>query len=190
MKSREIKTLLLVLGTAIAAAVVLAFGMLKMYNPEGNYLAGNLLLDPATAFSLDYSEPGPKARSDQKFKFKEVALTYYNKNTRSWTTKSLTQKEYESFYAQVKGDASLSGPSPVIEGQFANRSPAMIEIKVARLGTEPGTQSILNFSEAAVAEQGDYYRLSLRQNNGGVTWVYFYHPGIFSEVIKLAGDNP
>lgn len=190
MKSREIKTLLLVLGTAIAAAVLLAFGMLKMYNPEGNYLAGNLLLDPTTAFSLEYSEPGPKARTDQKFKFKEVALTFFNKNTRSWTTKLLTEKEYELFYSKVKGDVSLPESTPAVEGHFANRSPAMIEVKVMRIGTEPGMQSVLNFSEAAVAEQGDYYRLTLRQNNGGTTWVYFYHPGIFSEVLKLAGEKP
>lgn len=188
MKGKEIRTLLIVLTSGIAAALLMTFGMLKIYNPEGVYSAGNLLLTPANAYSLEFTEPGSKAKTDVKYKFKGITYTFYDQSKREWVKKTLTQAQYEAIYALMKNDVSLVNPSFDVINYFSQHRLANIEIKVNRLGTDAQTQTELNFSEIAITEQGDHYRITLRQSGGDFNWAYFYHRGIFSDLLKLIGD--
>ena len=187
MKGKEIRTLLIVLTSGVLTALLIMLAMLKLYNPEGTYSAGNLLLTPSNAYSLAFTEPGAKGKNDLNYKFKGISFTYYDVEKKEWSTKTLTKEQYDTIYSLVKGDVSLPPPTDAVERLFSQNRPATLEIKVTRMTNESSSPAEMNFTELSFSDQGDYYKISLRQNGGNFNWVYFYHPGIYKDVINIIG---
>jgi hypothetical protein len=85
---------------------------------------------------------------------------------------------------------SLQEPSEKIIGLFSQRHPASLQLNVALSGGDASGQTDQPFSEITFAEDGDYYRISLRHTSKDLTWAYFLHPGIYRDVINLFGEAP
>lgn len=190
MKGKEIRTLLAVLATGIVSAFILAFGMLRIYNPEGTYTAASLLLAPDGAFTLNYTEPAAKGRNGTHFRFQSLSFTRYVDDKREWLTTELTRSQYDALYSLIKGDISLADPSSDIIGRFAKGHPASLRLMVQETSGEGGTGKGRPFTEAAFADDGDHYRINLRHSGNDTVWVYFYHPGIYKQLTSLLGGKP
>lgn len=76
----------------------------------------------------------------------------------------------------------------VIYRQFFKPYPATLSFQVHAENT-PSVSKI--FLEANFVNEGDYYRVQLRNDVGATNpWAYFYHPGIYQKVMQLFAKKP
>lgn len=180
-KGKQVKRLLWVLGSGIGAAVLLSLFFLNYYNPSGSYLAKNVLLTPENAFALSFSEPGPKAKTSNRYVFDHVEFSYYDWNEKKHKAVPVKQEDYADFYALVSSEKSLIEANEEIQHLFNQGHSPVLTIRIR----DGGNGLERTFSEIAFVEGGDYYRVQLRQHGTGTGWIYFYHPGIYQKIFKF-----
>jgi hypothetical protein len=182
-KFKQVKVLLCVLGAGLAAGIIMALLMLHYYNPEGSYLAKNVLLDPENAYSLRYVEPGKK--SDNRYVSEGAYFSYFDPELKEVQSIPIDREKYAKFYNLIANERSIIEPDSRIEGLFNDPHSAALALKIRRVGEDAskGVESI--FSKIDFAYEGDYYRIQLRQSAPGAGWAYFYHPHIYREAVAL-----
>lgn len=184
-KSKQIKILLGVLGSGLAAGILIALSMLYYYNPTGSYFAKNMLLDPEQAYTLRFVEPGAKNRSDGRYIFESMVFSYFDKDLKQQKTIAVSREKYVIFYNFIAHEKSVLNPTEEIERLFNSPHSASLILKVKSLGEDLSKGTEMTFSETDFAGDGDYYRIQLRQSGQGSGWVYFYHPGIYQQIFKI-----
>lgn len=184
-KLNQIKVLLIVLCTSLGGGVLIALSMLYYYNPSGSYQPKNMLLDADRAFSLHFSEPGPKAKSDKRYVFDEMSFSYFNPKRRQILSIPVPKEAYAKLYRLIANDESLIDPDAGILSLFNRTDLAVLALKVHPVGTDSASGINFIFSEIDFVMGGDYYRIQLRQSEPSSGWIYFYHPQIYQKAHNL-----
>jgi hypothetical protein len=187
-KSKQIRTLLLVVGSGVTAALVLALFMLYYYNPSGTYLAGNVLLAPDSALNLRYIETNHRTKDASRFVFAGIEFSFYDTVQKKWQRKKIEMDKYREFYAQVEGDRSLTDIDDNVRKSFTSRYPATLSLSI-HLENDTTAANNKEFSQAVFSEGSDYYRVQLRDQGSSEGWAYFYHPGIYSKIMKIFSNE-
>lgn len=166
----------LFLGLVLGFAVV-GF-LLYRYNPTGQYLAKNVLLSPKTISKLWYSDVNPKTGGNSRFVFDKIVVERGGKQS------VVSEENYRKFYHQIQEDKSLVDTKP-FEDQFSEPMKILIFVRTESQDAWQAVEKV--FQELQILPQGDIYRIQLHEDNPGLHWVYFKHPGIYTEVISKFG---
>lgn len=186
---RQVKVLLSVLGAGLTAGILMALLMLYYYNPAGSYLATNVLLDPENAYALRFVEPGAKAKSEGRYVFEGMYFSYFDKNARELKTISVAKDKYAEFYKLITNDESLVEPAEEIKNLFNQGHPASLILKVRSVGDDASKGIDKIFTSIDLVDEGDYYRIQLRQSTPSAEWIYFMHPEIYQTALKMLGAS-
>lgn len=170
-KFNQICRLLYVFGAAIATAIVLSLLSLYYYNPTGEYLAKNVLLNSEVISKLD-------GKAKNLFTFRGIEYSYYDRTNQQWIKKSVPVETYDTFYKKVASDRSVAVLTDEIKAVFGNGNPSVLSVNV-RVDKIESHNPSLAFTDVVFAENGDYYKVMLREASKGEGWAYFYHPGIY-----------
>lgn len=182
-KASQITMLLAVLGAGILAAFLMAVGLLYNYNPEGSYLANNVLLSPEQASVMRFSEGNAKTDTLLRFSFDKIEFAFYDLTKRQWRQVTLDLEKYAAFYNMVQGEQSLVNVNDEIKALFNRGYPSNLQIKMQMDRGAAAKTGSSTFLQADFVQ--DYYRVQLREQAVGQAWAYFYHPGIHAQVLKL-----
>lgn len=185
-KPRQIRTLLFVFGSGIAAACILVLGMLYYYNHQGVYLAKNVLPSPKNISSLHYADSSSRKEKDPVFHaFDRFEFSYFDPAVKLWKHIDVNLDDYAKFYEMIANEKSLLDGGESVGNVFHVGHPASLSINM-RERKNFSSQSIpMAFLVVSFEENGNYYRVQLRQQGAGEHWVYFYHPDIYNQVLKL-----
>ncbi|HEV8051200.1 MAG TPA: hypothetical protein VGP47_01810 [Parachlamydiaceae bacterium] len=184
-KKRQIEILLGVLGSGLIAGILIALTMLYYYNPNGSYVAKNVLLDPENAYSLRFVEPGPKGKSEGKYVFEGMYFNYFSPQTKQPKSIRVSKEQYSEFYHRIAYEKSIVDPSIELQSLFNHAHPAMLLLKVRSLGEDSSKGVETIFSRVDFLDSGEYYRMQLRQSAPGSEWIYFRHPKIYQEALEI-----
>jgi len=184
-KAKQIKVLLGVLTSGLGFGILIASATLYRYNPSGSYQANNVLLDPENTYTLRFVEPGPKGKSEGKYIFEGMYFTHFDSNTRQQSSVNVSKEKYAAFYNLIGKESSIVEPGVEIVSLFNRNHPAFLALKVRPLGEDLSKGIEQTFSRIEFVDDGDYYRVQLRQSAPGAEWIYFNHPKIYQEAHKI-----
>ncbi len=172
-KRKEVRNLLLVMGSAVACALALALWMLYQYNPTGRYLAKNVLLSPQIMSQISYPETDPKTGATLRYVFDSFEFSYFDTAKKTWSHSTVKPEAYREFYQAVAEDVSILPISEEMRALFSKTPPTTLLVHMHQGGATDGK---ITFQEVDFAPGGDFYRIQLRVE--AETWAYFFHPGI------------
>lgn len=184
-QKKQIEKLLGVLGAGLVAGILIALTMLYYYNPNGSYVAQNVLLDPENAYSLRFIEPGPKGKSEGKYVFEGIYFNYQDPATKQLKSIRVKKEGYAAFYNLISNEKSIAEPSIEVQRLFNQVNPAALLLKVRSVGDDSAKGVETVFARVDFAESGEYYRIQLRQAAPGAEWIYFRHPKILQEAFDI-----
>lgn len=169
----EIKQLLMLLGSAIGVAIVFSAFMIYYYGPSGEYYVKNILLSPEMTGKLDF----PDGVNSGRFVFDRAEYRYFDGELKTWKTKVLSHELYSKVYELLKNEAGLTEASAEVVNQFNLPNPATLTLYVK------SDKITKIFQETVFVNNGDFYRISLRNNEAATSWAYFYHRKIYDQVL-------
>lgn len=83
----------------------------------------------------------------------------------------------------MSDDRSLPDISEEVKTSFYKQNPATLSFKV-HPENMPASPKV--FLEVNIVNEGDYYRVQLRNASGATgAWAYFYHPGIYRTMMQI-----
>ncbi len=177
---KDIRGFLWVLFLGIAAGAICVLFLVLYYGPSGKYMAKNTLLAPHTLSKLWYSDVNSKTGGNSRFVFQKILLSYWEKGQKSV---QLDEKQYASLYDAISSDKSLLEPSQEVIHFFDSDKLTRIMVMVKTEDNASWQYVSKEFQEVQFIPDGDYYRIELHEDASGNHWAYFYHPGIYKEVI-------
>jgi hypothetical protein len=183
-KTKQIRSLLLILSCGVASAFIIALGLLYYYNPSGIYLAKNVLIAPENALNMAFNHADTK-KDGRRLVFDAIEFSYFDPDLRQSRHHAIDMKKYEEFYALISDDKSLVDTTDEVKRFFIKGHPANLKLKVRtdREASKAVTPDV--FLEVTFADNGDFYRIQLREQGKGEGWAYFYHPDIHRKVLNL-----
>lgn len=186
-KAVQIRNLLIVFGTGVITAVVLALGMLYYYNPAGSYAAGNVLLSPEQAALLQFNEGNVRSGTFNRFTFAGMDFSYFDHALKKRRSVPLSMEKYKELYDVVAGEQSIADADDGVKSLFSHGHPSSLTLKMSPDRSPLGQTQAQIFLQIDFIE--DYYRILLRDQAVGQHWVYFYHPGIEAIIKKLSHSS-
>jgi hypothetical protein len=185
-RHKQIRNLLFVLGGGIGAALAFAAAVLYFYSPSGSYLAKNMLLSSESALAMRYTEANSKTGAASRFVFDSLEFSYFAPVLKKWVRLPIDLQKYADFYALIGNEGSLVNVDGEIISLFnASSKPSTLSMKVKTESDASWQAASKTFLTVDFAGEGDYYRIALRENSSHEGWVYFYHPGIYQQILKL-----
>lgn len=184
-KAQQIKAFLLVFGSGIFAAFLLCLGLLYYYNPSGSYLAKNTLLDPAAMETWHFNQTVERGKDNSPFILNGIEFSYYDSQAKRWKNIPVDQTKYGRFYQLTSNDKSIDDLPDDIKSSFGQGHPSSLTLKTKR---ESSSNVADPFIKVDFSENGDFYRIQLRQHGQGQGWAYFHHQGIFKQATHLFGQ--
>lgn len=176
---KQVRNLLLVIGSAVGLAIALALFSLHYYSPTGSYLAKNVLLSPENVKNMSFSEQNPKTGKMTHYTFDEIEFSFFDTAKKSWRKQSVHLQQYEDFYQTVAHLRSLSSVGPEIKDLFSTGHPSILSIKMKNEGSDASKPFIdVHFSE-------DYFRVELREQSPTENWAYYFSPNIYQKALLL-----
>lgn len=182
---RQIRNLLGVLFAGVFAAVVFALFMLHNYNPTGRYLLKNVLLSPQMTSLLAYDDINPKTGSQTRFVFDQIEFAIWNSDKKDWKKIRVNTEQYKQFYESIQDDTSILDVKDDVVNLFYKSNPLILTLSVKSESGGDMTKATKTFQTVQFVNEGDYYRVELREQGNTEGWAYFYHPGIYAETSKL-----
>lgn len=180
-KAKQIRNLLLVIGSAVGVSFAAIFFMIYSYGPAGTYLAKNMILSPSAVKTLYFANQD----ANSHFAFELINFSYYDISQRTIKTVKLGIADYAKLYELIENDVSLL--NGVMERSVVfNNIEATLSFKGQREGDFTPLDS-RNLFEADFIK--DYYRISLRGQNEETQWAYFKHAGILEQILELLHQN-
>jgi hypothetical protein len=173
-RRKEIRNLLLVIGSGVGCALALALMMLYFYNPTGRYLAKNLLLSPQIMSQIAYPETNAQTGEIARYIFDGFEFAYYEPVKKEWLSASVGREAYTEFYNAVSEDLSILPISEEMQELFKQGTISSLRVHMR----EERAKGRIRFQEVDFAAGGDFYRVHLRQQASEEAWAYFFHPGI------------
>lgn len=175
-KNRDIKNLLIVLGSSVICAALLSYLFLYYYGPSGRYIAGHALLDPAIIKQINYEE---KEANGQKvhFIFDKFEFSYFDKKLGKIVKIPVSQEKYKVFYQHISSLLSLEN---------SKLEPLFMQPHRTLLTTSMKTDSRSRIFQIVDFNEEDYFRVQLQGKEQG-EWAYFFQPHIYQETMTLFG---
>ncbi len=187
-KSKQIRTLLLVFGTAISAAVVFALVMLHYYGPSGAYLAKNALVDPSNIGAIHFAENNSRSGENSHYVFDRFEFSFFQKAEKQWKKQTIDMQQYADFYTLIGDELSLTSVTDEIVTTFNKGHPASLIVKI-RQGNSP-QPLVKDLLKVDFAEDSDYFRIQLRETGPLERWAYYHRPDIYQDVMQLFVKSP
>lgn len=184
-KNNDLRNLALVILTSICAAFLLTFFFVYQYGPSGQYVAKNVLLDPAILGKLNYNDTDPKTGGVSRFIFDSLEFTWYDDATKAWKKIDVNAEKYARFYNQFAGEISIKNPSDEIVNLFNSSTSAKLILRVKTESSAKWQAATKIFQETQIVNNGNYYRVELHEQATGEHWAYFYHPHMYQEVFSI-----
>lgn len=187
---QEIKNLLAVLGSSAVCAVSIAVGMLYYYGPSGQYSAQNMLLSPDILSQISFHEGSANAKNGIKYVFDGIEFLNYAKESKRAQRFMVSEEKYKRFYNLLAGRHSLTAPSAEVQALFQQPYVSKLSLKLKednKGGKYPTSSKV--FLEVEIVPDGDYFRAQLLVQQPTESWVYFYHPHIYNQVLQLFGNG-
>lgn len=182
-KAKQIRNLLVVIGSAIGVSFIAIFLMLYSYGPAGSYLAKNVLLSPESVNSLYFNDFNSKTGAQAHFVFDLIQFSYYDGVQKKVKHAEIDMTTYAKLYKLIENDISLLNVPSEQEMAFNLETAIGRLFFKVRAGGNSSQKSSMNLFEADFIK--DYYRISLRGQNADQQWVYFRHNGILEQVMAL-----
>jgi len=180
---RDLRNIIFVLSAAVLCAVALSAYMIYYYGPTGRYLVSNALIAPDVAHAMDYRDYAAAKGKPVRYVLNGFHFSYYDAAQHRQQRIEVDPAAYSAFYAMISGDKSLEEVSSAIMSRFEDAFVASLTITV-----RPDDNAAAKvFQTVQLASKGDYFRIQLHQQGGLGDWVYFYHPGIYDNALKIFG---
>lgn len=183
---KQIRNLLLVIFSGAFCAFLAAAIGLYFYGPGGRYLVKNTLLSPSILETLSYNDLNTKTGNKSRFVFDKIEFSYYETDKKHWQKVRVSPNVYQRFYQSVINEKSLIDVPENVISQFTKANPSSLVLTVRTESNAAWQELIRVFQEIQFANDGDYFRIELREQNSPESkWAYFYHPHIYREVLNL-----
>ncbi len=176
-KEKQVRDLLLVLGSGLLGAILLVLWMLHYYGPTGRYLAGNTLLSPEVIGQLKKGIAPAKKSKTSPIVFEGITFSYYDDKAKQWKTQDVKGEEYALFYDNIGSDKSLAEVDDEVIKQFLSTNVATLVLHVK---TDLGRLA----QRVEFASVGDDYRIELLEPTPEGKWIYMHHPHIYQEALN------
>jgi hypothetical protein len=187
---QQIKTLLIVIFSGVLCAFVFALAILGYYDFSGRYLVKNALLESSLLTTLSYNDTNSKTGGLTRFIYDGIELSYYDPQTKQQRKSAVRQDQYAQLYQMIAEDKSLSSPATEALDAFQKGIPATLSIKVRTESHAAWIDTTKAFQRIDFANGGGYFRIELHEENAANHLVYFYHPGIYSQLLQLVTLYP
>jgi hypothetical protein len=182
---KEIRNLLIVIGSGVVCALLLSLFLILNYGPSGRYQVSNILLSPELTSTLSYNDTNSKTGGSSRFIFENIMFNYYDANEKKQKSIQITPEQYAQLYQIISSDKSILEPSNDILNSFGKPNNALITIKVRTESHAAWQDESRNFQEFDLSSEGDFYRIALHDEKAERKWIYFQHNGIFEITSKL-----
>lgn len=182
---RQVRNLLLVFFSAILFGFIVAIFSVYNYGPSGRYLAPNALLSPDLISSLSYNDTNSKTGGKSRFVFDGFEFTHYDAKDKKNKHKQPELDQYAAFYKSIMNDSSMQKVPDSVIALFNNPATATLSINVRTEGHTEWQNDQKAFEQVDFSPDGDYYRIRLHEAISPDQWIYFNHPGIYKEVMKI-----
>lgn len=178
--------LITVLGTAILSAFLLAGLTLYHFGPSGQYTIRKALVDPMLLQNMSFNQLNSKTGGESRFVFDKMVYSFYDASKRGVQAVPVTFDQYKTFYALILGETSIADVSPSVEALFDSAQPATLRLDIRTEGSSALQRETQMFQEIQFANEGNFYRIALREEQSPVgKWAYYYHPEISEKVRNL-----
>lgn len=177
---KEIRNLFFVIGSAILVAIAITAGALFLYGPSGQYKGSDVLIAARELAELNYNSMNPKIQQMDRYRFDEIV--YRDKDG---VSQKVSPQVYEKIYELVSKDKSLINPSQDVVGLFRKEVPAELLVKVRTESHDPVHNDVKDLIVMDISRDGNHFRVKLNEDEAGVHWAYFQHPGIYQKILKL-----
>lgn len=185
-KCRDARNILIVLGSAVVCAVLLASAFIAYYGPSGSYVAGNTLFDPAIIKTIRNQGEHLSPEGKGSIVFERLEFSYFDPKEKEMQFYPISLETYGKLYHKIVNEKSLLGNIKEIQSLFLHSRPAILSVD---LQTKKGSGNKLEkISQVVEFLSDDYFRVQLREERGE-EWGYFYHRGLYLEMIKLATQS-
>lgn len=182
---KQIIYLMGVLGAGLAAALALIGYLLYTYGPTGQYKAANVLLDPAVARNLAFSDTDFGRGKNNVFELDAIKFQYFEESSKQWRVDTLADWQYDDIYELLKGDESVPFPSQEMTEQFSLTQPSTLEFIVRQKLNPNASGESKVFISAEFIPKTDEYRVKLRASEGWQQYAYFVHPGVYQKLMAI-----
>lgn len=183
-RAKQIRNLLFILCSGMGTALAFAFAVLYFYSPSGSYLAKNVLLSPESVLIMRYADMNSKTGSTSRYVFDSIEFSYYSTSLVKWVRLPVDMQKYTDFYTMIADERSLVNADQNSVNIFlGSAKPSMLTIMVK--AEKDDLRQVLSKTFLTIEFAGDYYRITLRDHNSQEGQAYFYHPGIYQQVLKL-----
>lgn len=180
-KRSQLRNLFMILFGAVLGAFILAFVVLYRYGPTGQYIAGNILLEPSLVSTLSYNDHNDKTGGSSRFVFDKLILIMPNSQR-----VTISQETYRKFYALIQSDLSIEDKKiQEVAQMFSRGNLANLSIQVRTNSPSSWQEETKVFESISFAPNSDYYNVQLHEEKSPNMWVYFYHPGIYKKAMEV-----
>lgn len=181
---RQIRNLLMVLVSSVICAFLVSGLLLYYYSPSGRYIVKNALLAPELTTTLMYNDTNHKTGGSSRFVFDGIEFSFYDNQTKQQRNMQLTQEQYQKLYQLIASDKSLLNVPKEVISQFNKATNATLTIKVRTESHAAWQDETKIFQAMRFVNDGDYFNIELHEEKSANNLVYFYHPGIYKEILQ------
>lgn len=181
---KQVRNLLMVIGSGVGLALIVALAALYLYNPTGRYLVKNALLAPSVLSQMAYLESNEGRKGNSLLIFDAIEYSFYDPTLKKMQKRFVKDSAYSAFYQQIAEEKSMESETDEIIAAFAIPYPASLTIYV-KSENEASWQGFKKaFQQVQFAMQGDYFRIALHEQDVAQRWIYYYYPGIYQMALQ------
>jgi hypothetical protein len=175
MAKGKVRSLLLLLGSAIVCALLLTLLLIHNYGPSGRYSLKKTLIEPALVYNLAYRDVNNRTGKLTHYLFDGIDLSYYSPKEGKPRNMILAPDSYALIYQLLANDLSLLKPPTTFQPL------ASLMIKVRTQSHTDSLDESKNFQTVDFAK--DHYRVRLHEPANANTWIYFEHLDIDQKIL-------
>lgn len=182
--NKQIRSLLLLLGSAILFAILTGVFFVVYYSPSGVYLAKNVILAPEVLTQMNFNDSNSKTGGISRFIFDHIEFKWQDQKTHQGKSLYVDEEKYAKIYQLLAKDKSIPEDSSLQE-LFMKAQPAQLLV-VIRTENNSAAQAVSKtFQVMQFIPDQDYYRVELHEQNASVRWAYYRHPQIFQTIFSI-----
>lgn len=177
------KNLLIVLSSAVLSAVLLALFFVLNFGPTGSYPLENALIEPSVVASFNYNDYDPKTYESDRYIFDKIEVQYTKEG--SFKKSKISIDQYRKIYDLLKGDKSLLNVDPKVLNEFKSAPLIRLVIYVKTESPSGWQKNSKEFQSVEFVNGGDYFRVMLHEDKGGLNYAYFYRKAIANKIEEI-----
>lgn len=182
---KQIRNFLIVLFGGSLFGLLIVLALIYSYGPSTTYIAKNVLLSPEVLKKMWYTASSASTRGEvSRFSFREIAMVHFNRHNSAWESKKIDLNNYSQFYHLVKNDQGSSDNEEL--RLLFQKNPAATIIIIAETPVKQSARMIReNFQKIEFSQNGEAYRVELKEGGEKDIWAYFQHDNIYNEAMKI-----